>query len=122
MKRNGVETEVKFRVVDLPALRAHLIARGALVTQPRHLEHNVLFDDAEGSLTHRGILLRLREAVDTRLTLKAPPPPDQQNSQHKARVELEITVGDHDVAFAILSALGYAPLNQCSPRLSASKE
>jgi adenylate cyclase class 2 len=109
VSEHGIETEVKFRVADLAALRAGLIARSAVVTQQRHLERNTLFDDAAHSLQQRGMLLRLRDALDTVLTLKAPAPPQAQNTQHKIRIEVETTVGDYDAAFAILTALGYAP-------------
>ena len=109
MSEHGIETEVKFRATDLAALRANLIAQGAVVTQSRHLERNTLFDDAEHSLRQRGMLLRLRDALDTILTLKAPAPPGVQSTQHKSRIEREIIVSDYDAAFAILTALGYAP-------------
>lgn len=109
MGEHSIETEVKFRAANLVALRADLIARGAVVTQSRHLERNTLFDDAEHSLTARGMLLRLRDALDTQLTLKAPAPPDAQNGQHKARTEIETTVSDYEAAFAILTRLGYTP-------------
>ena len=104
-----VETEVKFRADDLSALRDRLIARGAAVTEPRHLERNTLFDDAERSLTRRGMLLRLRSALDTVITFKAPAPPESQDAQHKRRIEIETSVGDYAAAFAILTALGYTP-------------
>jgi adenylate cyclase class 2 len=109
MSGRPVETEVKFRTADLSALRARLIARGARVTQMRHLERNTLFDDASHSLADRGLLLRLRSAIDACITFKAPAPPDAQSTQHKARIEIETVVGDYDAAFAILTALGYAP-------------
>lgn len=109
MNEHGIETEVKFRVADLAALRARLIARGAIVSQQRHLERNTLFDDADRSLQRRGMLLRLRDALDTILTLKAPAPPQAQSAQHKARLEVETSVGDYDATFAILTALGYTP-------------
>ena len=106
----AIETEVKFRCDDLPALRERLAAMGAAVTQPRHLERNTLFDDAQRSLTRRGMLLRLRSALDTVITLKAPAPHGAGDAQHKTRVEIETEVGDYDAAFAILSALGYTPV------------
>jgi len=105
----SLETEVKFRVADLDALRSQLIAHGAIPAQPRHLERNILFDDSQGSLRKRGMLLRLRDALGVHITLKAPAPPDQQSSQHKARVEHEIAVDSYDAALSILVALGYAP-------------
>jgi len=110
MTNAPIETEVKFRAPDLSALRHELLARGATISEPRHLERNTLFDDAGRSLTARGMLLRLRSAVDTVITLKTPAPPDAQSAQHKRRVEIETTVGDHAAAFAILTALGYTPL------------
>ena len=105
-----IETEVKFRCDDLPALRERLAALGAAVTQPRHLERNTLFDDSNQSLTRRGMLLRLRSALDTVITLKAPAPHGAGDAQHKTRVEIETEVGDYDAAFSILSALGYTPV------------
>ena len=105
-----VETEVKFCVVDLPALRDQLLAQGAMISEPRHLERNTLFDDAARSLTARGLLLRLRRAIHTVITFKAPAPPDAQSAQHKRRIEIETSVGDYDAAFAIFSALGYTPI------------
>jgi len=109
MNERAIETEVKFRVVDVGVLRSELIARGAILTQSRHLERNTVFDDASGSLRTRGMLLRLRDALDTHLTLKTPVPGDRAGGQHKARVEREIVVSDHDATYAILTALGFIP-------------
>lgn len=109
MNERAIETEVKFRVVDVGVLRGDLIARGAILAQSRHLERNTVFDDSNGSLRRRGMLLRLRDALDTHLTLKAPVPGDQHDGQHKVRVEHEIVVSDHDAAHAILAALGFTP-------------
>lgn len=109
MSGRAIETEVKFRVIDLGTLRGDLIERGAILTQSRHKERNTVFDDAGGSLQARGMLLRLRDALDITLTLKTPVASDLPGGQHKARVEHETTVGDHDTVFAILTALGYAP-------------
>lgn len=102
------ETEVKFRAEDLMAVRDKLMASGAVVTEPRHLERNTLFDDADHSLAARGMLLRLRDALGAVVTLKAPAPADD-DGQHKTRVEIETSVGDYNATFAILTALGYAP-------------
>ncbi len=109
MSERPIETEVKFRVTDLGTLRSELIARGAIVTQSRHLERNTVFDDAGGSLQSRGMLLRLRDALDIQLTLKTPVSGVQHDGQHKTRVEHEIVVSDHDAAVAILTTLGFRP-------------
>jgi adenylate cyclase class 2 len=109
MNEGSIETEVKFRAINLAALRADLISKGAIVSEQRHLERNILFDDAEGSLKRRGMLLRLRSALDANITLKAPAPPEAQSTQHKSRIEYEIVVSDAETAFKILTALGYSP-------------
>jgi len=109
VSERGIETEVKFRVRDLAAVRATLITTGAVVAQQRHLERNILFEDAEQSLRRRGLLLRLRDALDTVVTLKAPAPPQIQTTQHKSRVEHEIIVSDYDATLKILTMLGYTP-------------
>jgi adenylate cyclase class 2 len=109
MSEGAIETEVKFRVADVGVLRGDLIARGAILAQSRHLERNTVFDAAGGSLRRRGMLLRLRDALDTHLTLKTPVPGDRHTGQHKARVEHEIVVSDHDAAYAVLTALGFRP-------------
>lgn len=108
-RAQAIETEVKFHVADLAAIHDELIAQGALITQSRHLERNILFDDDQHTLEQRGAVLRLRSALDATLTLKSLSPSDAQNIEHKVRVEIESVVADFDAMFHILESLGFSP-------------
>lgn len=105
---NYLEIEVKFLVADESALRARLEAAGAEQVRPRVYERNVRYDDEEGSLFRRGQLLRLRQDDEARLTFKSLAIMDRQ-SEAKVREELETTVGDFDIAAALLGRLGFKP-------------
>ena len=55
-----VETEIKLRMDGPDAARRAVTALGASLQKPRHLEDNVLYDDAKSSLYGSGQALRLR--------------------------------------------------------------
>lgn len=105
MSEDGIEVEVKFELQTLDALRAQLVELSAILTQSRHLERNILFDDENGSLITQGAVLRLRSALDNWITLKTRL--SQTGDQHKVRAELETRVEDFDAMQTILNALGY---------------
>jgi len=105
-----LETEVKFHLDDLPALRARLLAAGAQLHKPRVFERNVRFDTVDESLLARDALLRLRQDTAVRLTLKTPPETAEQSQQVKVMQELEVHVSDFDTMSRILTRLGYAPV------------
>ena len=78
---------------------------GATPARPRHLEENILFDDAAGSLAGSGRTLRLREAEGrVILTFKGP---RIEGTGVKSRPETEVVVGDLAAATRILEGLGY---------------
>ncbi len=102
------ETEVKLRVSDLGAVRESLRRTGARLLRERHLEDNLLFDDAEGTLREGGTVLRLRRTPGTALlTFKGP---RQLADGVKSREERETTVGDPGALETILRRLGYRPV------------
>jgi adenylate cyclase class 2 len=102
-----VETEVKIRVPDLAAVKQKLLTMGAVVTQPRHLEENILYDDDEGRLRSRHCALRLRAAGRTSvLTFKGA---RQKARSFKVREEFETVVKDRGQTKKILRALGFKP-------------
>ncbi len=105
-----LETEVKFHLNDLPAVRERLLAAGASGHKPRLYERNVRFDTAEESLLAEDVLLRLRQDTAVRLTLKIPPTSSQESLQVKVMQEQEVSVSDFDTMSAILERLGYAPV------------
>jgi len=103
-----VETEVKIRVAGADVAREALARIGAIPVRPRHLEDNVLLDDATGSLRAAGCLLRIRRTPDdTTITFKGPRLDDEAV---KSREEIESGVTDADGAHAIFARLGFAPV------------
>jgi adenylate cyclase, class 2 len=105
-----LETEVKFLLNDLPALRQRLLAAGAQLHKARIFERNVRFDTADSALLAQDSLLRLRQDTAVRLTLKTPPATAEQSQQVKVMQELEVSVSDFDTMIRILTRLGYAPV------------
>lgn len=101
----GNEIEVKFLLKSLPALQGRLQSLGAALVQPRVFESNLRFDDAAGSLTASGRVLRLRQDSAVRLTYKDPPQPGQGVS---VRREVEFVVSDFEAARQFLEALGFS--------------
>jgi adenylate cyclase class 2 len=102
---DGLETEVKFAAQRLAPVREQLLAAGAELVQPRTLEVNLRLDDAQGGLLAAGKVLRLRQDSSARLTLKLPVGP--WGTQAKTLRELEVELGDLEVAREILAELGF---------------
>lgn len=100
------ETEIKLYVPDLQAVQKRLEAAGATLKAPRVYERNVRYDDAERSLTPRGIVVRLREDTRVRLTYK-----DEGKAEDGivSRFEAEVEVSDFDAMETILGKMGYSP-------------
>lgn len=107
----AVETEVKFRVHDLPRLEAQLEASGFHQVTPRTFEHNVLYDTPDRSLRARQSILRVRRYGERWVvTHKALPPNGNPASErHKHRVETETEVEDGEAIGTIFTSLGYQP-------------
>ena len=104
MGQPGTESELKIPVDDLAPLKARLQQLGARPDGAPALEHNVLLDTPEGSLRHRGEVLRLRR-WDGRaiVTFKGPA---TYSGTVKERLELETHVSDLDTLADILERLG----------------
>lgn len=105
----NVESEVKFLVADLAALRGRLLAAGATLRHPRTYERNVRLDTPDGALLGRQALLRLRQDQGIRLTFKGDTI-QADRSEVKVREELEVAVSDFDLMAAILTRLGFGPV------------
>lgn len=99
------EIEVKIRIGEAKAAREKVLGLGAVVHRERHLEKNVLFDFAEGTLRAAGRALRLRSAGRrATLTFKGEP---RKSRSFKVREEFETQVRDPRQARKILRALGF---------------
>lgn len=105
------ETEIKLYTSDLKAVAAALEATGAQPVKPRLYERNIRYEDAAGSLTGRGIVVRLRQDDRARLTYKEPPPPTSTpaDTSLQHRFEAEVEVSDFAAMDVILQKLGYFP-------------
>jgi adenylate cyclase, class 2 len=103
-----VEREVKLEVAGAEEARRKLGLLGAGLSRPRHLEDNLLLDDAARSLLARGLLLRLRRTDQGAvLTYKGP---RREDEGVKSRVEIETEVGSADAAQALFDGLGFRPV------------
>lgn len=130
-----LETEIKLRVTDVPALRRRLKQIRARVVTPRTYESNALYDTPKKDLARRGQLIRIRtvqlispsarkiRTLPTKvlLTYKGPPPKSgmtirqatdepRSKSRYKVREEIEIVISDGEQMRRILGALGLCPL------------
>ena len=56
----AIETEIKFRVVDLSALAERLEAAGFRLETPRSFESNILYDTPDRQMRARTEILRIR--------------------------------------------------------------
>ena len=100
------ETEVKLYVPDLSAVLARLEQLGAVLAAPRVYERNVRYEDAQSTLTGRGIVVRLRQDSRVRLTYKES---GKAVDGILSRYEAEVEVSDFDAMQTILGKLGYTP-------------
>ncbi len=98
------EIEVKLSVDDLERVAQRLQTVGAVLVHPRVFERNVRYDDAQNTLTPRGIVLRLREDGRVWLTYKGP---GEVSDDIISRFEAEVEVSDFEAMAMILEKLGY---------------
>lgn len=107
----ALEIELKFLDQDLQAVRDRLAELGAR-PGPRLFEANTVYDDAQGTLRGRRILLRLRRAGGAAVLTVKLPPEGATPGDVKVFEELETRVENPEAMDLILSCLGYAPAFQ----------
>jgi adenylate cyclase, class 2 len=102
-----IETEIKFKVADLPGLADRLKAAGFSLQTPRAFESNVLYDTPNRSMRARTEILRIR-SYDGRWTVTHKRLPENQPGVdiHKHRIETESEVSDGRAFEEIFLALG----------------
>jgi adenylate cyclase class 2 len=102
VSRKSIETEQKYRIANVRALRARLLKLGAK-PHAQGFERNELFD-CDGFLRDRGRKLRLRRHGNhsAMLTMKGP----RLKGSHKRRMEVETPV-HYEAAKHILELLGF---------------
>ncbi len=103
----AVETEIKFRVADLPALNRRLQAAGFHLETPRSFESNVLYDTPDRQMRARTEILRIRNyAGRCTVTHKRLPDSSPAEDRHKHRVETETDIASAEAMAEIFLALG----------------
>jgi adenylate cyclase class 2 len=106
----AVETEIKFRVADLAALRARLADAGFRLQTPRTFESNVLYDTPDRRMRARTEILRIRQYGDRcTLTHKRLPDSGPGEDVHKHRIETETEVSDGNALAEVFLSLGLRP-------------
>ncbi|MGA2167212.1 MAG: class IV adenylate cyclase [Terracidiphilus sp.] len=102
-----VETEIKFRVDDLPGLTRRLEAAGFRLQTPRSFESNVLYDTPDRQMRARTEILRIRTyAGRCLLTHKRLPDLGPGEDTHKHRIETETEVSDGAALAQVFLSLG----------------
>jgi adenylate cyclase class 2 len=105
-----IETEIKFRVDDLPALARSLETAGFTLQTPRSFEANVLYDTPDRQMRARTEILRIRGyAGRWTVTHKRLPDTGPAEDRHKHRIETETEVADADALAGIFLSLGLVP-------------
>jgi adenylate cyclase class 2 len=103
----AIETEIKFRVPDLPGLTRRLQAAGFTLLTPRSFESNVLYDTPDRRMRARTEILRIRSyAGRWTVTHKRLPDAGPGEDRHKHRVETETEVADGKVLAEVFLSLG----------------
>lgn len=102
------ETELKLHTPDLSRVRSALAEASATLKKPRVYERSLRYEDAAGTLSESGIVLRLRQtSADNQrglLTYKEGARIENGISQ---RFEAEAAVDDFEMMDMILGRLGY---------------
>ncbi len=101
----AIETECKIYIENIDQILNRLSQTQAEILIPRVFEQNYRYENLEKTLTPNGIVLRLRQDGDNRITYKSPLPSDTDGIVK--RLELETTVGDLDTMNVILQHLGF---------------
>jgi adenylate cyclase, class 2 len=106
----AVETEIKFRVADLTALRARLADAGFRLQTRRTFESNVLYDTPDRQMRARTEILRIRQYGDRwTLTHKRLPANGRGEDVHKHRIETETQISDGIALAEVFQSLGLTP-------------
>lgn len=100
------EVEIKLYTPDLALVRRALEAAGATLKSPRVFERNLRYENATSSLTAQGIVLRLRQDEQAKLTYKASESSFDFDGIFR-RFEAEVVVSDFETMHVILQRLGF---------------
>ena len=98
------EVEIKLYTPDLALVRRALEAAGATLKSPRVFERNLRYENTASTLTAQGIVLRLRQDDQAKLTYKTS---ESNYDGIFRRFEAEVVVSDFETMHVILQRLGF---------------
>ena len=101
------ELEVKYYLKDLFLIEGRLVELGAPLIHQRIHELNLRFDTPDLELSKGGMVLRLRQDTEARMTFKGP---GRDEEGVRARHEIEFSVSDFRAARELIFALGFQVL------------
>jgi adenylate cyclase class 2 len=103
----AIETEIKFKVSDLPGLARQLESAGFTLITPRSFESNVLYDTPDRAMRARTEILRIRSYTGRWIVTHKRLPDDLPGEDsHKHRVETETEVADGSALAEVFLSLG----------------
>lgn len=106
----SIETEIKFRVVDVASLAERLREAGFREQTPRTFESNVLYDTPDRRMRARTEILRIRNyGGKWTVTHKRLPDVGPGQDAHKHRIETETEVSDGNALAEVFRSIGLAP-------------
>jgi adenylate cyclase class 2 len=103
----AIETEIKFKVLEIGDLVLRLRAAGFQLVTPRAFESNILYDTPDRQMRARTEILRIRSYNGKwTVTHKRLPDNGPGEDAHKHRVETETEVSDGKVLAEVFRSLG----------------
>ena len=105
MANNSIEVEIKFKILDLQALKEKIKAARGRELHRNIFQRTIKMDTPEESLRKKGVFLRVRDGEKKIMTVKSKLPGSDE--KFKERQELEIEISDIELAEKILSTLGF---------------
>jgi adenylate cyclase, class 2 len=107
----AIETEIKFRVDNIPQLEAKLASLGFRLVTPRSFESNTLYDTPARQLRIKRELVRIRNyGGQWLLTHKRVPDTGIGEDRHKHRIETETTLSDGQALASVFASIGFVPV------------
>lgn len=102
---NLIETEVKFKIQDLLELEKNIKSIGGKELHRNVFQRTVMMDTSEEQLIKRGVFLRVRDGEKKIMTVKSKLLGGDE--KFKERQELEIEIGDVELAEKMMFELGF---------------
>ncbi len=102
----AIETEIKFRVDDIPGFAGRLEAAGFRLVTPRTFESNVLYDTPDRQMRARVEILRIRNYAGRCILTHKRICDNGGDERHKHRIETETEISDGEALAEVFRSIG----------------